>query len=188
MWIFFIFRSSKIRIIATGVVSSLFPLRCCLSSGQRCHATAPCHASFPWTQDVLATPASSSGNASYRRLPFQAKTELFNPHHRRRPPSPDNPTLTLYCYKKIISILITLPTIQSYLHFPSSPARVPHYWSSTRHCCSLSPSSHAYHSSAQRHPRWRISRPSFAFWTTYRHMNSCKKIFWNLAASHRVIN
>jgi hypothetical protein len=28
------------------------------------------------------------------------KTEVLNPHHRRRSPSSDSQTLTLYCYKK----------------------------------------------------------------------------------------
>jgi hypothetical protein len=44
MWIFFIFWPSKIRISPTDIVSSLFPPRCRLSSGQRCHAvTLPFH-------------------------------------------------------------------------------------------------------------------------------------------------
>jgi hypothetical protein len=99
-WIFFTFRPSKIRIIPTGVVSFLFPLRCCLYSSWRCHAIAPCHTYFSWTQDVLAASASSSDNASSRRLPSRAKSEAFNPHHRCWSPSPDSLTRTLYCYKK----------------------------------------------------------------------------------------
>jgi hypothetical protein len=44
---FFIFWPSKIYVSPTGVVSSLSLPRCRLSSGRRCHAAAPSHASFP---------------------------------------------------------------------------------------------------------------------------------------------
>jgi hypothetical protein len=49
-----------------------------------------------------------------RRLPSQGKTEAMNMCHYRRLFSPDRPTLILYCYKKIISILATLPTTQQW--------------------------------------------------------------------------
>jgi hypothetical protein len=50
------------------------------------------------------------------------------------------------------------------------------------------PSFHAHRPSAQRHPRWWTSRPSFICRTTYQHVNSCKKIFWNFIVSRGVIN
>jgi hypothetical protein len=90
--------------------------------------------------------------------------------------------------KKIISTLATVPTTQLCLHFSSFLSRAPCHHSSTHRRRSISPLSRAHHPSAQWHPRWRTSQPSFAFWTTYRHVNSRKKIFWNTAASHGVIN
>jgi hypothetical protein len=55
--------------------------------------------------------------------PSQVKTEALNLHHHHHPPSLNSPTPTLYCYKKVISTLITLPTTQLCLHFTSSLAR-----------------------------------------------------------------
>jgi hypothetical protein len=133
----------------TGVVSSLSPPRCHLSSSQRHHGTAPCHASFPLNQDELDVFASSFDNALSHRLPFQAETEALNPHHHCRLPSPDCPTHTLQCYKKIISTLATLPTIQPRLHFASSLAKAPRRQCSSRHPRSLSQLSHAHCPSAQ---------------------------------------
>jgi hypothetical protein len=69
-------------------------------------------ASFPWSQNELAVSASSSSNVLSCRLPSQVKTKALNPHHRHKPPSPDRVTLTLHYYKKIISILTTIPTNQ----------------------------------------------------------------------------
>jgi hypothetical protein len=71
--------------------------------------------------------ASSSSNAWSHRLPSQTETEVLNPHHRYRSCSPDSPTLTLHCYKKVISILAILNTTQPHLHFASSLARAPHH-------------------------------------------------------------
>jgi hypothetical protein len=71
-----------------------------LSSGRHYHAAAPCHPSFPWSQDELIASDSSSGNALSRRIPSRAETEALNLHHRYRPPSLDSPTPTLHCYKK----------------------------------------------------------------------------------------
>jgi hypothetical protein len=148
-----------------------------------------CHTCFPWSQDELTTSASSSGNVSSHRLHSQAESKALNPHHHHRPPSPDHPILTLHCYKKDISILVTLPTTQLRLHFASFLARAPRHRSSTRCHCSLSPSSHAYCPSTRQHPRWRASRPSFTFWITYRHMNSHKyRIFRNPVVLCGVIN
>jgi hypothetical protein len=71
--------------------------------------------------------ASSSSNAWSHRLPSQTETEVLNPHHRYRSCSPDSPTLTLHCYKEVISILTILNTTQPHLHFASSLARAPHH-------------------------------------------------------------
>jgi hypothetical protein len=96
------------------------------------------------------------------RLPSRTKTEALNPHHRRRLPSPDRLTLILHCYKKIISILITLPITQPHLHFVFSLARVPCHQSSPRRGRSLLLLSHAHCHSAQWHTQWQTCRPSFA--------------------------
>jgi hypothetical protein len=149
---FIYFWPNKIHVNPTGVVSSLSPPRCRLSFGRCCHAVTPCHASFPLSQDELAVSTSSSGNALSRRLPSQVKTEALNLHHRRRLPSSDCPTPILHCYKKIISILATLPATQPCLHFASSLSRAPHHRSATR---------------------W----PYFASRITYRHVNLHKKYF-----------
>jgi hypothetical protein len=103
------FRSSKIRVTPTDVVSSLSPPRCRLFSIWRFHAAAPCHTSFSLSQDKLAASASSSGNALSRRLCSQAEIETLNSYHRGRLPSLNRLTPTLQCYKKIISILCILP-------------------------------------------------------------------------------
>jgi hypothetical protein len=179
VWIFFIFRSSKIRINPTGIIFSLFPSRCHLSSDWRHHATTPCHTSFPLIQDELIASTSSSSNASSSRLPSRAETKVLNLHHRRRP-SPDRLTPTLHCYnpplvKKVISTLTTLPITQPCLYFTSSLARAPHHQSSTHR--SLLSSPHAHYPSAQWHPQWWISWHFFAFQTVYRYVNSRKKIF-----------
>jgi hypothetical protein len=133
------FQPSKIHVSRTGIVSSLSPPRCHLSPGRRRHATAPCH-------------ASSSGNVLSRRLPFRTETEALNPHHRHRLPSLDRLTPTLHCYKKIISTLATLPTIQLRLHFASSLAKAPLHQKSTYHYRSLSPLSHTHRPSTQQQP------------------------------------
>jgi hypothetical protein len=127
------------------------------------HTTVLCHASFPWSHDELTTSTSSSGNAPSYRLPSRAKIKPLNPHHRHRPPSPDRPTLTLHCYKKVISTLATLPTTQPHLHFASSLARALHHQSSICRYHSLSLPSHIHHPSTQWHSWWWTSRPSFCF-------------------------
>jgi hypothetical protein len=138
------------------------------------HAT-PCHTSFSLSQDEFTASTSSSSNASSHRLPSQAKTEVLNPHHRRRSPSTDRLTPTLHCYKMIISTLATLSTTQPRLHFTSSLARAPQHRSSIRHHRSLSSLSHTHHPFAQRYPRWWTNRSSFASWTVYQYVNSLKK-------------
>jgi hypothetical protein len=149
VWIFFIFRSSKIRVNPTDIVSSLPPPRCHLSFGQHLHVLAPCHASFPVNQDELAASALSSGNASSCHFPSRTETEALNPHDHTRPPSLERLTLTLHWYKKIISTLITHLTTQSHLYFASSLARAPHHRSSIHRHHSLSPLSHAHRPSTQ---------------------------------------
>jgi hypothetical protein len=149
MQIFFIFWPSKIRVNPTGVVCSLSPPRCRRFFDRRRYTITPCHASFSLSQDKLTASASSSDNASSHRLPSRVKTEVLNPHHCCRLPTPGRPTLTLYCYKKIISTLVTLPTTQLCLHFVPSLARVPRHQSSTSHRRSLSPMYHIHCPSAQ---------------------------------------
>jgi hypothetical protein len=129
---FFISWSNKIRVRLTDIISSLSPLRCHLSSGRHRHATAPCHASFPWRQNKLAVSASSSGNALSRRLFSQAKTEALNPHHHCRPITSDRPTHTLHCYKNVILTLTTLSTTEPRLYFASFLRKVlsPDGWGS----------------------------------------------------------
>jgi hypothetical protein len=148
----------------------------------------PGHASFPLSQDDLAASPSSSGNALSYHLPSQAETKALNLHHRHRLPSLDHLIPTLYYYKKIILTLITLLTTQSCLYFTSSLASALPHRSSTHRHRSLSPLSHAHHSSIQWHLQWQTSRSSFALRTVYRHVNLHKKIFWNAVASCRVIN
>jgi hypothetical protein len=148
-WIFFIFQISKIHVSPTDIISSPFCPRCQLSCGRRCHATAPCHAFFPWSQNELIAFTSSSGNASSCRLPSQAETETLNLYHHRRSPSPDRLTHTLHCYKKFISTLVTiLPTTQPRIHFASSLDRALHHRSSTDRCRILSLLSHTHYPTA----------------------------------------
>jgi hypothetical protein len=63
-WTFFIFRSNKIHISPTGIVSSLSPPWCHLSSDRCCHAATSCCSSFPWSQDELDAFDLSFGNTS----------------------------------------------------------------------------------------------------------------------------
>jgi hypothetical protein len=49
---------SKMHVSPTGVVSSLFPPLCRLSSDRHHHAATSCHVSFPWSQDKLVASAS----------------------------------------------------------------------------------------------------------------------------------
>jgi hypothetical protein len=137
------FWPNKIHVNPTGVVSSLFPPRCRLSSGGRRHTVVSCHASFPLSQDELAASASSSGNALSRHLASRVEIEALNLHHCCRTSSPDRPTPTLHFYKKIISTLIIFLTTQLHLHFIFSLPRAPHHQSFTCHHHSLSPWSHA---------------------------------------------
>jgi hypothetical protein len=187
VWSFFTFWPSKIYINPTGVVSSLFSQWCRLSSGQRHHTAAPCHASFSWSQDELAASASSSSNASSRRLsPLEPKlkhwihtTTTGHPLWTVRLPnfiavkchlnfdhSLYNSTTSPFC-------LPNQSTVLSELHLPPSFS----FTAIPRH-----------RPSVQRYSRCRTSRPSFASRTTYRHVNSHKRIIWNYAASHGVIN
>jgi hypothetical protein len=116
------------------IISSLSPPWCRLSSDRRLHVDAPCHASFLWSQDERATSTSSSSKASSHRLLSRAETKALNLYHRQWPPSPDHPTPTLHCYKKVISTLSTLPTTQSHLYFVSSLAIAPRHRKSTHRC------------------------------------------------------
>jgi hypothetical protein len=96
--------------------------------------------------------------------------------------------LTHHWFKASSYICTSWIDPEDFLHFASSLARAPYHQSSTHRRPSLSPLSHAHRPSAQQHPRWRTSQPSLASRTACRHVNSCKKIFWNAAASCGVIN
>jgi hypothetical protein len=146
----------------------------------------PYHASFSLSQYELTIFASSSGNASSRRLPSWVKIAVLNSHYRLWPPSPDCPTLILHCYKKVISTLVTLLITQLRLYFSSSLPRAPHHQSFTpaivpfhRRLILIVPPHNDTHDDEQ---------PSFTYRTTYQYVNLRKKIFWKLVASHEVIN
>jgi hypothetical protein len=147
MWIFFIFWPGKIHISPTDVVSFLSPPRCHLSSDRRRHTAAPCHASFSLSQDKFVISTSSFGNTLSCRLPSRDKTEAMYSHHHRRLSSLNHPTPTIHCYKKIISIFVTLPITQPHLYFTSSLARVPRHGGSTCRRRSLLPLSYVHHPS-----------------------------------------
>jgi hypothetical protein len=151
MWIFFIFRFSKIHVSLTSVVSSLSLLRYCLSSSRCRHATVSCCAYFRWSQNELAISTSSSNNASSQYLISRAKIEALNLHHRRWSSFPDHPTPTLHRYKNVISTLITFHTTQPHLYFASSLTKVPRHRSSTHRRHSLSPPSQVHRPSIQQH-------------------------------------
>jgi hypothetical protein len=97
---FFIFWPSKIHVTPTGIIFSLFPPQCFLSSGRHHHTIASCRTSFPLSQDGFAVFASSFSNVSSHRLPSRAKTKALNMHHHNRSPSSDRRTPTLHYYKK----------------------------------------------------------------------------------------
>jgi hypothetical protein len=128
---FFYFRSSKICISPTNVISLLFPLRCRLSSVQHRHTTTPFHSFFPWSQNELVVSALSSVNTSSCCLPFRDKIKALNSQYRRRSLSPDSQIHTLHCYKNTVSILASLSTTQSSLF---CLLRAPYHQSSTHHC------------------------------------------------------
>jgi hypothetical protein len=109
--------------------------------------TLPCHVTLllfhrvkvsslhPFNPSIMLRPVVS---------PSWANIEVLNLHHRRWPPSSDSPTPTHHCYKKIVSILITLPTIQPRLNFASSLTRAPRHRSFTRRHRFISPPSHVH--------------------------------------------
>jgi hypothetical protein len=70
----------------------------------------PCRVTLPsyWAKTSSLPPLHFFDNILSCRIPSRTETEALNPHHHRKLPSPDHPTLTLHYYKKIISILITL--------------------------------------------------------------------------------
>jgi hypothetical protein len=102
VWIFFIFRPSKIHVSLTDVISALSPSRCRLSSGRHRHTVAPCYTSFTLSQDEVIASASSFSNILSRHLLSRAEIEVLNTHHHHRLPSLDRLTHIFYCYKKII--------------------------------------------------------------------------------------
>jgi hypothetical protein len=151
MWIFFIFWTSKIRVSLTDIVSSLSlpaatsPLADVTTSPH--YITLSSHRAKTSLLHPLHLPTMLHLIVS----PSRAETEPLKLHYHHWPPSSDNPTPTIHCYKKIILILVTLPTTQVRLHFASSLARAPRHWSFTRRHRSLSLPSHVHRPSAQRH-------------------------------------
>jgi hypothetical protein len=133
VWIFFIFLSNKIRVSPTGIVSSISPPQCRLSSDRCSHAATLYYASFSLSQDEFAASALFVDNVLFCRLSSQAKSEALNLHHRCRLPSPDRPTPPpSTVIKKLISTLPTLSTIQPHLHFASLLVKASHHQSSTQ--------------------------------------------------------
>jgi hypothetical protein len=100
----------------------------------------------------------------------------------------ESPDMILGDKPLISEVVLSHPTTQLRLYFASSLARGSHHQSSTYCHRSFSLPSHAHHSSVQWHTRWQTSRPSFTFQTTYQHVNSYKKIFWNTTTSRGVIS
>lgn len=162
VWIFSIFIT--LRFASAQLVSfhPFYPPQCHLSSDQRHHAVVPCHTYFSLSQDKLVAFASSFDNALCHHLTSRAKIKALNLHHRCRAP-PNRLTLLLYCYKKIILILIILSITRSHLYFISFLIRAPHRHSSIRRRHSLLSLSYTHCSSAQWHSRWWASRHSFIF-------------------------
>jgi hypothetical protein len=105
------------------------------------------------SQDEFTASASSFDNALCHHLPSQVETEALNLHHRRRLSSLDRSTHILHCYKKIISNLATLTTIQPRIYFASSLVRASRHQSSTRRRHSLSPLSYTHCPSTQQNSR-----------------------------------
>jgi hypothetical protein len=138
------FRSSKIHVSLTDVISTLSPSRCRLSSGRHRHTAAPCYTSFTLSQDELIASASSSSNILFCHLLSRVEIEVLNPHHHHRLSSSDRLTHTLlsrakievlnlyqyhrlsssdrlthnfHCYKKIILTINYFPHHSTRLHF-----------------------------------------------------------------------
>jgi hypothetical protein len=55
--------------------------------------------------------------------PSRAETEALNLHHLHWPTSSDSPTFTHHCYKKVISILVTLSITQPHPPFLLLPSQ-----------------------------------------------------------------
>jgi hypothetical protein len=114
MWIFSIF--DPVRFVSVQPALSppfLFPG--VISSDRYCHASAPCHVFFWWSQDEFVASASSSSNASSYHLPSRAEIEELNLHHRHRPPStlpgqPDSHNLSHSSHYSTASPFYLLPS------------------------------------------------------------------------------
>jgi hypothetical protein len=148
----FFFWPSKICVSSTGIISSLFALWCHLSSGRRRHAVAPCHASFPWSQDDIITSISTSGNTSSRRSTLEPKPKDWiciiaagHPLWTTRLP----PSTTI---KGHLNLDHSPHHSQLRLYFAFSLARAPHHRSFTRRRHSLSLTSHVHRPAVQQHP------------------------------------
>jgi hypothetical protein len=139
------------------------------------------------SQDKFATSALSFNNASSRCLPSHVKTEVLNLHHYRQPPSPYRPTLTLHCYKKVISTLSTLSITQPRFYFTSSLIRAPYHRSYTHRRHSLSPPSHTHHPLAHQHLWWQTSQFFFLLYEQIIDMWIYIKKYFKIS-QHQVIN
>jgi hypothetical protein len=146
------FGASRIHVGPTDVAFSISPPRCRLYSDRHRHTAVLYHTSFLWSLDELAASASSFSNVLSCHVPSRAETEALNLQHHYRLPSPDRPTPTLNCYKKVTPTLCTLPTSQPHLHFASFLTRAPRHQSFTHRRRSLSSSSYIHRPSIQRHP------------------------------------
>jgi hypothetical protein len=73
---------------------------------------------------AASPPADVATQCFIPALPLSSQNQVLNPHHHSNPPFPACPTPNFHCYKKIISIMITLSTTQQCLYFASSIAKI----------------------------------------------------------------
>jgi hypothetical protein len=170
------FQSSKICVNPTGVVSSFFPLRCCLPSCRCHHTTTPCYACFPWSQDELAASVSFSDNASSCHLPFLNRNwsiKFVPPPLATLPEQSDShPPLLSKCHLNLSHSLHNSTMSLFYMFSNQSTTLSEFHPSSSFHFTVVPwPSS-----LCQRHLWRRTSRPAFDLQATYWHVNSHKNI------------
>jgi hypothetical protein len=137
-----------------------------------CHITLPSHEVKTNSLSPLHLPVTLRSVAS----PLELKLKHWI-YITSRPPSLEHSTPTIHCYKKVISILVTLPITQPRLYFASSLTRASQHRSSTRCRRSISPPSHVHHFSIQWHSRWWTNWSSFTSRIIYQYVNSHKKYF-----------
>jgi hypothetical protein len=178
MWIFFIFWHIKIRVRPTGVVHPPFLLP---GAGSPLIdvVTPPRHVTLP------------SYGVKTSSLPPLHVLEMFRPvtsplepklkHWIRTTAAGDSPQIAELPPSTTIKML-PQPCPLSH-HSTASPFYLPRQSTTPSDLHSSLVFSFTaiqrHRPSAQRHTWWWISQLYFASWTTYRHVNSCKKIFWN---------